>query len=194
MGRQLHKSLKDRVKQHLGVELWVQDEIRLGLRENLGRKITSKGVKPLGKQQPRYEYRYLYGLLNPVSGQRLMVEAEAMQTAFFQFTLNELANTNPLFLKVVLLDNAAIHKAKALKIPANIFLCFLPPYNPELNPTERFWEAVRRPLKNRYFQTLEEMQVAVRQTVDSFSNEEIRSLTFFPYLQQALNQPDLFVY
>jgi transposase len=44
---------------------------------------------------------------------------------------------------VIILDNGSFHKAKKLKVPSNVRLVFLPPYGPELNPVERFWEEVK---------------------------------------------------
>jgi transposase len=40
----------------------------------------------------------------------------------------------------LVLDNGQFHKAKKLSIPKNVELTFLPPYSPELNPVERFWQ------------------------------------------------------
>jgi len=44
----------------------------------------------------------------------------------------------------MVLDNGAFHKAKALIIPENIILIFLPPYSPELNPAEKIWAKFKR--------------------------------------------------
>ncbi|MDI9320986.1 MAG: transposase, partial [Phycisphaerales bacterium] len=38
--------------------------------------------------------------------------------------------------KIIILDNGAFHKAKTLQVPSNMYLLFLPPYSPELNPAE----------------------------------------------------------
>ena len=40
---------------------------------------------------------------------------------------------------ILVLDQAGWHRAKALKIPENISLLYLPPYSPELNAIERLW-------------------------------------------------------
>jgi len=47
-------------------------------------------------------------------------------TANFQIFLNELSLQNPTEFKIMVLDNGAFHKAKALIIPENIALIFLP--------------------------------------------------------------------
>jgi len=49
---------------------------------------------------------------------------------------------------VVVLDNAGIHRAKATQAfvlqHERLFLVFLPPYAPELNPIEMVWAYVKR--------------------------------------------------
>ena len=53
----------------------------------------------------------------------------------------------------MVLDNGAFHKAKSLKIPDNIFLLFLPPYSPELNPAEKYGKHIKRKFTNKHFKT-----------------------------------------
>ena len=45
---------------------------------------------------------------------------------------------------IVLYHNVAFHKAKSLKIPENIYLVFLPPYSPKLNPAEKMWAILKK--------------------------------------------------
>ena len=60
-----------------------------------------------------------------------MLELPTCNTATFQLFLQRFAKQDPEEYKIVLLDNAAFHKAKSLQVPANIHLLFLPPYAPE---------------------------------------------------------------
>ena len=54
-------------------------------------------------------------------------------------------------------------------IPGLIVL-FLPPYSPELNPAERFFEELRKATANRIFKTIEEQERAIERKL----NELIR--------------------
>lgn len=47
------------------VRFFCQDETRLGLKTLSGRKITSRGVKPVGKVQWKFQSTYLYGVVEP---------------------------------------------------------------------------------------------------------------------------------
>ena len=44
---------------------------------------------------------------------------------------------------VLILDGAGWHKSKTLKLPDGITVLLLPPYSPELNPTENLWHYLR---------------------------------------------------
>lgn len=59
---------------------------------------------------------------------------------------------------VIVLDRAAWHTTKKLKLPTNISLLPLPPASPELNPTEQVWQVLRdRYLANRCFDSYEQI-------------------------------------
>lgn len=55
-------------EQYRTIRYWCEDESRLGLRTEVGRLITVKGVKPLGTMQWKRENFYLYGLVEPLTG------------------------------------------------------------------------------------------------------------------------------
>ena len=69
---------------------------------------------------------------------------------------------------VVITDNARYHHARLHRDwrqqKAERFrLNFLPPYSPELNPTERIWKLTRRLcIHNRYFRNLADVTLAVQ--------------------------------
>ncbi len=51
---------------------------------------------------------------------------------------------------VIVMDNASFHRKKQLFSIAQEYkhrLIFLPPYSPELNPIEKFWNKLKRLLK-----------------------------------------------
>jgi transposase len=59
---------------------------------------------------------------------------------------------------VLVLDRAGWHAAKSLKIPSNITLLHLPPYSPELNPKENFWQGLKNKyLANRVFDSFDDI-------------------------------------
>ena len=67
----LHKEKQGLYRQ---VRYWVEDESRFGLHTVERKKITIKGIQPLGIHQYKYDYLWLYGLVEPISGQSFFWE------------------------------------------------------------------------------------------------------------------------
>ncbi len=98
--------------------------------------------------------------------------------------MDAFSKTDEAEFKILLLDNAAFHKAKALRWPANIQPLFLPPYAPELNAAEKVWWRIKRELKNRLFKTLEDLQVAITAAVQKIvTTPQIKQLCSYAYYQ-----------
>lgn len=95
------------------------------------------------------------------------------------------------YLHILQLDNGSFHKAQKLSIPKNIILFFQPAHCPELNPSERVWEHLKRFLSWDLFSNLDELRVKLRQILNSFDKEVITSLTGWEYIIQALSVADI---
>jgi transposase len=77
----------------------------------------------------------------------------------------ELSKTYPDQHLLIVLDGAPSHRSFQITHPENISLLMLPPYSPELDPAERWFQEFRRKLSNRTFQTVELLQEALTQTL-----------------------------
>jgi transposase len=160
------------------------DESRFGLLTLAHKALTAKGVKPVCSFQHRFETTYLYGAFSPVNGAHLVLEMPHANTENFQVFLNEFAKADQQECKVLLLDNAAFHKANQLQKPENIRLLFLPPYAPELNAAEKVWWRIKRELKNRLFKTLDDLQTALSEAVQKIvTTPQIKQLCAYTYYQ-----------
>lgn len=164
-----------------------QDETRLGLITSCGRKITLKGVKPIGKKQFEHQAFYIYGSVCPQNGQSFFLELSHMDGDCTQLFLDEFALSHRKGLHILVWDGAPAHRAKQLRIPSNIILLGLPPASPELNPIERVWQKLKGILKWRYFGDLAALSERVANILNSWGPEQIQSLTAFPYLREAFN-------
>lgn len=148
------------------------------------RALTAKGVKPFCRFQHRFETTYLYGAFSPVNGAHFLLELPWCNTENFQAFLDEFSKANEEEFKIILLDNAAFHKTKTLRHPANVHLLFLPPYAPELNPAEKVWWRLKRELKNRSFKTLENLQDAISEAIGKIiTTNSIQQLCSYSYYQ-----------
>jgi len=63
------------------VRLFCQDECRVGLMPTVRHRITLPGVKPIQTPKPAYEYFYLYGAVEPETGQRFFLPNMSVSTA-----------------------------------------------------------------------------------------------------------------
>lgn len=126
-----------------GVRFFCGDETRLGLKTLGGRKITAKEVKPIGTVQWQFQATYIYGIVEPKTGEHFFFEFSHLNTDCFQVFLNLVSQQFKNDLLIIQLDNGGFHKAKRLKVPANIILLFQPPHCPELNPIEQVWQYQR---------------------------------------------------
>ena len=61
-------------KQSQSVRLFCQDESRLGILPVAQRRITSMGVKPVATVDYSYDWFYLYGAVEPLTGERFFLE------------------------------------------------------------------------------------------------------------------------
>jgi transposase len=139
------------------VEVWVQDEARLGLKPVVRRVWALKGQRPRSNGRQRFGAVYVYGFAEPLTGRnRCLVlpkaNAEHMGRALADFA----AWADPAGGKVMVLlvDNAGWHVAKRLEVPPNVLLHHLPACTPELQPAERLWPLVREGLANKTFDDL----------------------------------------
>jgi hypothetical protein len=137
------------------------DESRLGLQTIRRRRLTARGIQPVGTYQHAFSNFYLYGTIAPRSGDAYFVGVPTLSTAHFQVFLDMFAAARPHTLNVLLVDNSRTHTAADLRIPPNIKLLFQPPYAPELNPAERVWRALKDALAWQCFVDLAALQARV---------------------------------
>ena len=165
-------------------ELEFEDEMRVGTRTALGRKWTPTGVRPLGRQQIGYEYVYLYVALKPYTGELLTMFLPRLDKECFSLFAGARSKSLDKPAHWVL-DGASAHRLGE-EHPL-LELHKIPPYAPELNPVERFFEELRRRLKFRVFDTLDAAEECVSEVLEEFYNdaEKVKSLTLFPYITYA---------
>ena len=169
-----------------GLKYWCQDETRIGLKTIERKKITARGVKPIGKVQWNFKAYYLYGAIAPQTGESFWLEFSHLDSLCFQIFLEQLAGEYPDNLNVIQLDNGRFHHSSSLKIPDNILLIFQPPYSPELNPIERVWQHIKQELSWEIYDSLDEIKEKVRAFIEKFSRETIASISGWDYIQSAL--------
>lgn len=168
-------------------KVFTHDESRFGLLSIQRRKITFKGIKPISHFQHEFESYYLYGAVEPKTGEHFFLELPSLDTACFQVYLDELSKAYEDSFNIVLLDRGSFHKSKSLRIPHNIAFILLPPYSPELSPIERVWESVKGDIANELHPDIDSLKDRVAFVIFSYSDPKFSSLTSYSYFINAVN-------
>jgi transposase len=122
------------------VDIWQQDESRVGQQGSTTRIWTKTGTRPRKVKQQQFISTYIYGAVCAKTGEAFGLILPYTNTEAMQLFLDELSYNIKLGRHVALvMDNAGWHTANELKVPNNITLVPLPPYSPELNAVEQVW-------------------------------------------------------
>jgi transposase len=126
------------------VDIWFQDEARVGQKGTLTRTWAKKGTRPRLVRQQQFEYAYIFGAVCPAQDQAVGLVLPVINTEGMLIHLEHISSKIPEGRHaVIVLDRAAWHTTKKLKKFKNISLLPLPPASPELNPTEQVWQTLR---------------------------------------------------
>jgi hypothetical protein len=119
------------------------DEAWWGLATEAGR-VWTRGARPVLRVSGGRSWTPVMAAVEPATGRMVSLVAGRFDARWFGRFLVEVAAAYPGERVILAVDNAGWHKARALKVPANIILWFLPPHSPELNPVEQVWQWLRQ--------------------------------------------------
>ena len=149
-----------------GVTLVYLDEVGFSLKGVVRRTWALKGQTPVIRLPVNWQKLSTIGVITS-KGQFLQhTQSGAIKTtnvlAFLAHVLKHVQGEI-----VLVLDNAAIHKAKAVtafaQSESRLSLVYLPPYSPELNPIERVWAYVKRNILGNFCaRTTSELKARLR--------------------------------
>lgn len=127
------------------IEVWFQDEARVGQQGGLEHIWTPVGSRPLAVRGNRRDSVYLFGALCP---SRAVGAAIIMPAANGEAMAEHLEGIStqvaPGAHAVLLCDGAGWHQTGGrLDVPDNISLPPIPPYPPEPNPMGNVWDHLR---------------------------------------------------
>ena len=140
------------------VEVWAQDEHRIGLQPVLRRVWTLPGEHPIVPVWPRYQWSYVVAFVRPETGESFWLLVPRIATDVYTLALAEFAQALDVGTDkrvVLVIDQAGWHGSRKLVIPDGIHLEFLPAYSPELQPAERLWSLIDEVVANRVLPDVE---------------------------------------
>ena len=166
---------------------WSEDESRMGLHTIQRRKLTGLGIKLPVKMQWDFIYLWLYGAVEPVTGESFFYDFTDLDTVCFEKFLEPFASNYPLNLHIIQVDNVGFHNSLNLSLPENVILLFQPAYSPEINPIKKLWEYIKEQLKWLKFEQIEELRAALQKELEKLTNKVIASLTGWKFILKAIS-------
>jgi len=168
-----------------------QDEARFGRITTRSDCWAPEGVRPVVPQQAIREYTYAYAAVAPETGEVDSLILPDMTSLTLSVFLKELAARHLSKFILLVLDGAPCHHSKKeeLVIPKNIRLLFLPPYSPELNPTENLWDEMReKHFSNHVFKDMNAVRKRMVEALLALEGDKTRvhSIAGFPWILAAL--------
>jgi transposase len=131
------------------------------------------------------EYIYAYSAVCPHDGTMDSLILPGVDAEEMSIFLEEVSNRHRDDYILMFMDCAAWHKANSLRTPENIKLLNLPPYSPELNPTEHIWEEIREKwFSNKVFKDLNGVEKQLVKGLCSLENNKrkVKSITGFDWI------------
>jgi putative transposase len=164
-----------------------QDESRLGLLTIRRRRLTARGVPPIGSGPHVFAWCYGYGAVEPTTGDRFFLELPYLNAEHFQIFVDLVAQAFPDSLHLLRLDNSGAQTAQRLTLPENVRLVFLPPYCPALNPLERVWRDRKEALAWLHCPTLEAQQDSLAPLLRAYEAATLQALTGSTSVVEAIH-------
>ncbi len=170
------------------IRWFVQDEARIGQQGTLTRVWAATGSRPTWVKQSEYEWVYLWAAVEPATGASIAMITPTVHTDLMNTFLKGLGDTLTADQHAVLvLDNAGWHVARALVIPSNVTLLFLPPYSPELNSIERLWAWLRsHQLSNQIYADYTQLLHETDRAWATLDVARIKSVCACPWIERAI--------
>lgn len=161
--------------------------MRYGLISNFRRSWSKVGVRTIIDSQHSFDNRYLFSAVSPISGHSFHLsgvdgfDSQAAHT--FLLALKQQHRDKTV---VLVWDNAPCHRPRVHRQIPGLIVLFLPPYSPELNPAERFFEELRKATANRIWATIDEQEQAIEACLRALTEhtEEMQRLLGYDWIRR----------
>lgn len=123
--------------------------------------------------------------MNPVSGDIFSILAPNCDTDIMSLFIENFSNEYQDYRNIMIMDKAGWHTTSYLKSFDNVRYIFLPPYSPELNPTEHLWAKIRDlKFRNITFNSMNEVMNALIECFEYLDENKdmVSKLTYFKWL------------
>jgi transposase len=130
------------------------------------------GIRTVIDSQQSFENRYLFSAVSPLSGESFhLTSIEGFDSDAAYVFLTELKKQHPNKPVILVWDNAPCHRPKVHREIEGLIVLFLPPYSPELNPCERFFEELRKATANQIFKTIGDQEKVIEAKLNELTSD-----------------------
>jgi hypothetical protein len=184
---------------NLGKQLRImfQDEARFGRITDPRRCWAPKGIRPTVKKQFIRQYTYLFGAFSPLDGENDLIILPNVSLKTMNMFLEILSDRHKDEFILLICDKASFHSKKGLKIPENILIEHIPPYSPEVNPSENMWEEIREKFfGNAAFKSLKGVEDKLVEAALFYENNPqiVESITGWDWIIEAMDKAQKVIY
>ncbi|EHS50544.1 hypothetical protein PDO_5368, partial [Rhizobium sp. PDO1-076] len=115
------------------VEIWFEDEARIGQKNKITRRWARRGTRPSAPHDQRTRSAYIFGAICPKLGKAAALVMPWCDTHAMTQHLAEIArHVDEDAHAILIMDQAGWHMSNHLVVPENITILPLPPKSPEL--------------------------------------------------------------
>ena len=129
---------------------------------------------------------WIYGAIEPKTGEYFLHEYPQLNADYFQEFLNWLSQQLGEDYAILQIDQAPAHLSSAIHWPENVIPLLQPPHSPELNPIERQCLFLKQPLKNEFFSDLQALRDRIQELFDQLTFEIVMSVSSYNFILEAL--------
>ena len=175
------------------MKLWVYDEMRYGLHPLLRKMWSLIGTRVIAPVNRRFKWGYVFGAIEVEGSGSEFLYTNGLGKDMDALFIEQISASAPDEIHVIIGDGAGFHHKEGQDnketLPENVRILTLPPYSPELNPIEKFWDVVKDGICSVNWKNLEELETKMSEVLKSWWErpEGFASLFTSSYLRTELN-------
>lgn len=169
-----------------------QDEMSAGCSPRKGYGWTFEERLEIKTPQTNRKRLNCFGAVNPLKGEVIQMSSKESKSPAFVRFLKRIVLRYPRKKIWIYTDNLPVHKSRRvddfLEKHSSIELKYLPPYSPDLNLQEQWWNYERRKLlNNRYFDSTHKLATAISWFGKQTPPEQVMSICNFTHIEGLLH-------
>ena len=167
-----------------GALIGFADEMRVGLRGMVRRVWGARGLKVVQSLQLRYEWKYLFLVVDFARGKPEWAWMDSMKSETVARAVLGMRRYTQV--RALVWDGARSDRSELVGSVAGVKTVVQPSYSPELNPAERVFEEARRWVEGRVYGSVEEKMAAVDECLSRLESdpERVKSLVSWEWIRQ----------